>query len=89
MTNKERSVEEMAQAIYFKVKEMQTLAEPDTETILCIDSIKTLIQTERQKREEMVEAERERIIKKLEVYEDQEIFVPDIIEALTQPNNPN
>ena len=89
MTTPDRSVEEIAQSIYFKVKEMQRLAEPDTETILCIDSIKTLIQTERQKREEMVEAERERIIKKLEVYEDQEIFVPDIIEALTQPNNPN
>ena len=53
------------------------------------DWLTQTLKAERQKCEEMVEAERERIIKKLEVYEDQEIFVPDIIEALTQPNNPN
>ncbi len=45
MSQRDTEVERLAQKIYFKVKEMQRIAEQDTETILCVDAIHKEITT--------------------------------------------
>ena len=48
-----------------------------------------LIQTERQKREKAIEAEREKLLMSIARIPKMEFDMSDVIEALTQPNNPN
>ena len=43
-----KSVEEVAQKIYWKVKEYQRLSEPDTESLLCVEQIGKILSEERQ-----------------------------------------
>jgi hypothetical protein len=108
MTNKERSVEEIVEEFVSKLQEhklrLRRIHEQHTVSdIECVirgeenlvDWLTQTLQAERQKQEEVVEAERERIKKNLndllkanDYYGGSPVLgIDDVNKALTQPNN--
>ena len=86
MTNPERSVEEIVEEVANKYFLIGYPVTGFQKTDFKIELTQT-IQAERQKRDEMVEAERERLLK---LFSHKEyIKRNDLVDALTQPNNPN
>ena len=107
MTTTEKSVEEMAKELAHEINDIFAIAcklEGEVNQEWLVNVIKEPLQAERQKREEVGEAERERIAKRIwevadknswlydEDHEDMVLYlndIPAIIElALTPPNNP-
>ena len=85
MTNPERSVDEIVEE--FQMKYLDVWATGVEPTLHVTDWLTQTLQTERKKRDEMVEAERERLLK---LFSHKEyIKRNDLVDALTQPNNPN
>ena len=98
MTTTERSVEEMVEEFYDRFSNIVAFKSKEDATKVC-DWLTQTLQTERQKREEMVEAERERFGKILSEIEiglknsnGSKLEIEGIIwtahEAITNHNNP-
>ena len=88
MTTPERSVEEIVDDLMESLLNNYVAFDTTDEMFKFKEELTQTLQAERQKREEVVREERRRLLKLIAENCNDQSTVYDVIEALTQPNNP-